>query len=123
MIRLRLVRVPVILDVDTGVDDACALLFAARHPGLDLRAVTCVGGNASLADVTRNTLTVPLPIRVELTGRYTRGRTVVDHRDWSGDLAHDPHGQSDVVAEVALAIDGPRFARLWMDTMNAGPTP
>ena len=49
--------------------------------------------------------------------------TIGDHRDWSGDLAHDPHGQSDVVAEVALAIDGPRFARLWMDTMNAGPTP
>ncbi len=50
--------VPVVLDVDTGVDDACALLLAALHPGLDLRAVTCVGGNAPLADVVRNTLTV-----------------------------------------------------------------
>ena len=49
---------PVILDVDTGVDDACALLLAALHPALDLRAVTCVGGNAPLADVVRNTLTV-----------------------------------------------------------------
>lgn len=49
---------PVILDVDTGVDDACALLLAALHPDLDLRAVTCVSGNASLPDVTRNTLTV-----------------------------------------------------------------
>lgn len=47
-----------ILDVDTGVDDACALLLAALHPDLDLRAVTCVGGNAPLADVVRNTLTV-----------------------------------------------------------------
>ena len=49
---------PVVLDVDTGVDDACALLLAALHPGLDLRAVTCVGGNAPLADVVRNTLVV-----------------------------------------------------------------
>ncbi|GAA4396547.1 nucleoside hydrolase [Fodinibacter luteus] len=49
---------PVVLDVDTGVDDACALLLAALHPRLDLRAVTCVGGNAPLADVVRNTLTV-----------------------------------------------------------------
>lgn len=49
---------PVALDVDTGVDDACALLLAALHPGLDLRAVTCVGGNAALDDVVRNTLTV-----------------------------------------------------------------
>lgn len=47
-----------ILDVDTGVDDACALLIAVRHPGLELRAVTCVGGNAPLADVVANTLTV-----------------------------------------------------------------
>ncbi len=53
-----MITTPVVLDVDTGVDDACALLLAARHPGLDLRAVTCVGGNAPLADVVRNTLTV-----------------------------------------------------------------
>lgn len=320
--------VPVVLDVDTGVDDACALLLAALHPGLDLRAVTCVGGNAPLADVVRNTLTVldaagrpdvpvaagadrplledpvdarhvhgedgmgdldwapstrapipghavellrdtlrdaaaagervtviplapltnialllrtyplaaegierivfmggsaaignatasaefnifhdpeaaaivfdatadlgipltmygldvfyepqvsaldaaelvaadptgaaglggrliafqcerfdadaatigdagavcavadpdglqtrTLPVRVELAGRYTRGRTVVDHRDWSGDLTHDPHGQSDVVVDVGLGIDGPRYARLWLDTLRAG---
>jgi len=51
-------RVPVVLDVDTGVDDACALLFAARHPGLDLRAVTCVAGNADLDQVVANTLLV-----------------------------------------------------------------
>ena len=50
--------VPVILDVDTGVDDACALLLAALHPDLELRAVTCVGGNASVDDVVRNTLKV-----------------------------------------------------------------
>lgn len=46
-----------ILDVDTGVDDACALLLAARHTELDLLAVTCVAGNARLPDVARNTLT------------------------------------------------------------------
>ncbi|HEY7717192.1 MAG TPA: nucleoside hydrolase [Pedococcus sp.] len=50
--------VPVVLDVDTGVDDACAVLLAALHPGLDLRAVTCVGGNAPVDDVVANTLTV-----------------------------------------------------------------
>lgn len=49
---------PVLIDVDTGVDDALALLLAARHPGLDLRAVTCVAGNTSVDQVVRNTLTV-----------------------------------------------------------------
>ncbi len=51
-------RVPVVLDVDTGVDDACALLLAALHPGLDLRAVTCVAGNADVDQVVTNTLVV-----------------------------------------------------------------
>lgn len=50
--------IPVILDVDTGVDDAFALLFAALHPDLDLRAVTCVGGNVDVDQVVRNTATV-----------------------------------------------------------------
>lgn len=51
-------RVPVVLDVDTGVDDACALLLAALHPRLDLKAVTCVAGNVGVDQVVRNTLTV-----------------------------------------------------------------
>lgn len=50
--------VPVIIDCDTGIDDALALLLAVRHPGLDLRAVTCVAGNTDVEGVVRNTLTV-----------------------------------------------------------------
>ncbi|MFC8348614.1 nucleoside hydrolase [Streptomyces sp. NPDC057280] len=49
---------PVIIDCDTGVDDALALLFAVRHPGLDVRAITCVAGNTDVDGVVRNTLTV-----------------------------------------------------------------
>ncbi|MEU3984819.1 nucleoside hydrolase [Streptomyces sp. NPDC026672] len=54
----RSARIPVIIDCDTGVDDALALLFAVRHPGIDLRAVTCVAGNTDVDGVVRNTLTV-----------------------------------------------------------------
>ncbi|KAB1149437.1 nucleoside hydrolase [Streptomyces luteolifulvus] len=50
--------IPVIIDCDTGVDDALALLFAVRHPALDLRAVTCAAGNTDVDGVVRNTLTV-----------------------------------------------------------------
>ncbi|MDQ1482922.1 MAG: hypothetical protein QOF35_998, partial [Actinomycetota bacterium] len=49
---------PIILDVDTGVDDACALLLAALHPSLNLRAVTCVAGNTNVDQVVANTLKV-----------------------------------------------------------------
>jgi pyrimidine-specific ribonucleoside hydrolase len=50
--------IPVIIDCDTGVDDALALLFAVRHPAIDLRAITCVAGNTDVDGVVRNTLTV-----------------------------------------------------------------
>lgn len=42
-------RIPFILDSDTGtdVDDALAIAFAVRHPGLDLKAVTTVSGDTT----------------------------------------------------------------------------
>lgn len=49
---------PVILDVDTGIDDALAILFAVAHPDIDVRAITCVDGNSSLENVVANTLAV-----------------------------------------------------------------
>ncbi len=45
----------VILDVDTGIDDAMALLFAASRPEFNILAVSCVAGNAELGQVARNT--------------------------------------------------------------------
>ena len=46
---------PVIIDCDTGIDDAFALMFAVRHPAVDLRAVTCVSGNTGVDRVVANT--------------------------------------------------------------------
>lgn len=47
-----------IMDVDTGTDDAVALMFAALHPDLELLGVTTVNGNVPLAATTDNTLRV-----------------------------------------------------------------
>jgi inosine-uridine nucleoside N-ribohydrolase len=58
-----------------------------------------------------------LPIRVELAGHWSRGRTIVDRRDWSGDLAHDPHGEAPTRVRVALGVDGQRYASLWLTTL------
>ncbi len=49
---------PVIVDVDTGLDDALALAYLTASPRIDLRAVTCVAGNTSLSQVVANTLAV-----------------------------------------------------------------
>jgi inosine-uridine nucleoside N-ribohydrolase len=48
----------IILDCDPGHDDAVALLLAARHPEIELLAVTTVAGNQSVDKTTRNALKV-----------------------------------------------------------------
>ncbi len=59
-----------------------------------------------------------LPVRVELAGTWTRGQTVVDQRDWQGDLAHDPHGLAVAVIDVALGVAGEQYADLWRRIMS-----
>ena len=50
--------VRMILDVDTGIDDALALAFAVREPAIHLEAVLTVAGNVGLDLTTRNTIRV-----------------------------------------------------------------
>jgi inosine-uridine nucleoside N-ribohydrolase len=47
-----------ILDVDTGTDDAVAIMLAALHPALDLVCCTTVNGNVEVQYCTDNTLRV-----------------------------------------------------------------
>jgi inosine-uridine nucleoside N-ribohydrolase len=51
-------RTKLILDVDTGTDDAVALMLAALHPALDLVGATTVNGNVPVDMTTENTLRV-----------------------------------------------------------------
>ena len=50
--------VKVIMDVDTGTDDAIALLLAALSPDLDLLGACTVDGNVRVEHCTENTLRV-----------------------------------------------------------------
>ena len=54
----------VIIDCDTGLDDAVALLLAIRSPEFNVRGITCVNGNVTLDKVIINTLRV-----IEHSGR------------------------------------------------------
>ena len=76
---------------------------------------------AVCAVIDRTALTTRrLPVRVELAGSYSRGRTIVDRRDWSGDIAHDPHGLAPNLVDVALSVDASRYAELWLRTVGGG---
>ena len=53
-----------ILDVDTGIDDAMAILYALARPGISLEALTTTFGNTDVDTATANTLRI-----LELAGR------------------------------------------------------
>jgi inosine-uridine nucleoside N-ribohydrolase len=60
---------PVILDVDTGVDDALAIMLALRSPELEVKGILTVSGNVHVSQTTANTLTIldlleaaPIPV-------------------------------------------------------------
>lgn len=67
-----------ILDVDTGTDDAVALMTAALHPDLELIAATTVNGNVPVEYCTENSLRVfdhigvPIPVYEGMTRPMVR---------------------------------------------------
>jgi pyrimidine-specific ribonucleoside hydrolase len=48
----------ILMDVDTGTDDALAILYALRHPELELLGISCVAGNVPIDQVVINTCKV-----------------------------------------------------------------
>ena len=118
---LPLAPIPVLLDVDTGIDDACALLLAALHPGLDLRGVTCAGGNAPLTDVVRNTLTV-----LEAAGRTDTPVAVgasrpLLERPVDARHVHGADGMGDLgMPSPTLALDPRHAVSLLRDLVDEG---
>jgi purine nucleosidase len=114
--------VPLILDVDTGVDDALALLYAVASPEVELIAATCVMGNVTVDIVTDNTLAV-----LELVGRtdveVARGAAkplVRDHEPFP--IVHGEHGLGR--AELPPPTRAPsdrNAARLIVDTVRDRP--
>lgn len=51
-------KIPFIIDVDTGIDDAVALVFGANLKNLDLKLVSTIYGNTNLLQTTKNTLVI-----------------------------------------------------------------
>ena len=98
--------IPVVLDCDTGTDDAVAILLAALHPDLDLLGVTTVWGNHDVRHTTDNTLRV-----LDLVERYD----VPVHPGADGPfrprLEPLPSGRADLAPELDLPPAGRHAAK------------
>ncbi|OCA88090.1 nucleoside hydrolase [Bacillus sp. FJAT-27225] len=82
----------VILDVDTGIDDAMAIVYAARASEIELLGLTTCFGNTSVEGATRNTLQL-----LELLGREDIPVSMGAHTPWKRGHLKEPavhiHGE------------------------------
>ncbi|XP_062574558.1 uncharacterized protein in ribF 3'region-like isoform X2 [Saccostrea cucullata] len=85
-----------IIDCDTGVDDAQAIMMAVSRPEIDVIAITCVNGNVDIDNVCKNTLRV-LKICDSLHIPIFKGsaRSIV-HYDEDASHVHGKDGLGDV---------------------------
>lgn len=101
-------RTALLLDVDTGIDDSLALLYACASPEAELVAVTCLSGNVRARDVERNTRAV-----LELAGRgdveVALGRETPLVRPL--EIADDTHGPGGIGYAVLPEPSRPRSTR------------
>ncbi len=105
--------VKVILDVDTGTDDAVALMTAALSPDLELVGATTVNGNTAVHTCTENTLRVldwiglpGIPVHEGMSRPLARVRDVRPNpaRRFHGDLLDLPPS-STAKAQPGHAVD------------------
>ena len=115
---------PIILDVDTGFDDAFAVLFAALSPEVELLGITCVDGNTNVHQVVRNTLKVldaansaEIPVAIGATKPLVEEPLYAEHihgKDGMGDLGLpestrkiDPRSAIDLLRDLIEGSDEP----------------
>lgn len=92
-------RKKVIMDVDTGVDDALAILLAVKSGQLDLLGITTVNGNVSVDQATNNTCKILQLLGVEKDIPVFRGADKPLARDVH--FEHRVHGSDGIGGALA----------------------
>ncbi|WP_158817771.1 nucleoside hydrolase [Methylocapsa sp. S129] len=93
-----------ILDVDTGIDDAMAILYALNRPGIRLEALTTTFGNTDVDTATGNTLRIlELAGRADIPVARGSGRALLRPFVKGADHVHGANGLGDVILPAPKA--------------------
>ena len=118
----NLVKQPIIMDVDTGVDDALALLYLLASPEAEILAITCTAGNVPARQVAINNLAL-----LELCGitniEVALGSDVplVQPLETS-EVIHGPQGMGYAELPMPVAQVSARHATtVWAETARSRP--
>ncbi len=113
-----------ILDVDTGTDDAVAIMLAALHPALELVACTTVNGNTAVENCTNNTLRVldhigmpKIPVYQGLSRPLARRDFPVSRKE--GDQSSRIHGPILPLPDTTLKAQSGSAVEFLIETYRA----
>ena len=115
----------VIMDVDTGTDDAVALMVAALSPDIDLLAATTVNGNTRVANCTENTLRVfdyigaDIPVYQGCPAPMVATLTPGRQPEQSADHTHQIHGEYLELPEAKSKAQGKHGVCFLIETLLA----
>ena len=113
-------KIPVIIDVDTGIDDAVALVLALQAKELDIKGITTVAGNQTIEKTTRNTLDVveyfgrsDIPVAMGAKGPLVREQIIAAYAHGESGLgtavlpmAKSPVHPLDAVSFIRKVLEG-----------------
>ena len=111
-----------LLDVDTGIDDAVALLYLLGVPDVHIEGITCTAGNVSARQVAANTLGL-----LELAG--VSGIEVATGREIPLDIplvtTEETHGDQGlgyaVLPQARQSVSSRTGVDLWVEAARANP--
>lgn len=83
-------KIPVILDVDTGIDDAVSIMLALKSRKLDIQLITTCHGNAPLDAITDNTLDILATLGANIP--VAKGAKCALEKDREHEFAHGVDG-------------------------------
>ena len=107
-------KIPLIIDCDTGTDDAIALVAALYTPEFDVRAITTVDGNVALKYTSQNTLNL-----VRHLGFDTKVAVGAPHAIM-GEIIHSEastHGQTGMGTVVLPEAEGKFYKKNAVETI------
>jgi len=92
----------VVLDVDTGVDDALAILLALRSPELEVLGITTVSGNVPVARCTTNTLLILEVVEAPDIPVVTGAAAPLSRKAFTAAEVHGPDGLGGVTRNCPI---------------------
>lgn len=113
---------PVLIDVDTGVDDAMALVYLFASPEAELVGIASTAGNVRVQQVCRNNLGLLELCRMTGVPVFEGSAQPVSAALRTAEDTHGPQGLGYAeLPATAVPVAGPSAAEAWVHAAHAHP--